>query len=310
MLGIHVFEKYRIEEYDEILFASTLLSVLSWKKFHGPVHLYTNSFFLEEMKKRGIDRHYEKIDIEFIPSKSDRVDKNTYWSWNKMRLIPELDGPFVLIDNDLWISDSLEFDTTKTFMAYHKEYIHYDIETKNFPDFDFMIPFDFVGRWKKWIMPMNTALLYVNGNKKFFKNWIRHAKIIAENSPDREGLKNPSVKTIFIEQRLLPMMAYEQDIDCSTFIPQIYNSHKSGANDESEWTPMISAWDDVMKEKFGKIHHIWGLKNHFDNKEIREYIIRSIISHLEEYSEEKEALNMIEKIRDLLETEEEVVHKN
>lgn len=310
MLGIHVFEKYNEAEWDEIMYASTLLSVLSWKKFHGPMHLYTNEFFLNELKKRGIDKYYDKIDTEFIESRSDSVDIETYWSWNKMRLVSKLEPPFVVVDNDLWLSSPLEFNEEKTFIGYHREYIGLDESIPNYPDFNEFLPSEYVGRWKRWIMPVNTALLYVSKNKEFFKNWINHARMISENSPGIEGLESRSAKTVFIEQRLLPILAEEHSIPYGTFITQIYNSGRGGATDGSEWMPPVWSWDDESKKKFGTIHHIWGFKNYYDIPEIREYVIVSVLSHLNEYPEIENHIEMVNKINGLLETVEQIDHKN
>lgn len=308
MLGIHVFEKHKEDKFDDILYSSTLLSVLSWKKFHGPIHLYTNTFFAEELKKRGIDKYYDRIDTEFIENRRDQIDTKIYWAWNKIRVAAKLEPPFVLLDTDLWLSSKLDFPEDKTFVAYHSVLLEKEME--DYPDIDSVLPKDLIGRWKKWIMPLNTALLFIQNKDQFFTNWMNTVKLIAESdSKNPEDSSNSYAKMIFVEERLLPMLADEFSIPYQTFISQIYNTSRIHFNDGTEWIPPVWAWDDELRLKFTKIHHIWGLKDYYENFEIREYLIKSMLSHLSEYEEIKNHEELISNLIYLMETEELNDHK-
>jgi hypothetical protein len=297
MLGVHVFEKRGPIEWEDEMLAVNLLSILSWKKFHGPIHLYTNEEYLETLRKWGIDKFYDKIDTHTLKQIPDRLNQKDYWAFGKIHVAGEISEPFVLIDTDLWLNGPLEFDNDYSFVAYHYE--NFDIESKLNPyvDFDNFIPEKWIGRWNKDIMPVNTALLWFNNN--VLKNeWIEIAKEIALQ-PNQTSLEDRfgSKKMVLIEQRILPMLAYERGLKYDTFIYHIYQSHLIGNREGFEWDPPTRDWNEQERKDFSKIRHIWGAKKYFKfDKEFKRDVFDCILYDFEPFKEKEEFKKLLSKL--------------
>jgi hypothetical protein len=289
ILGIHVFEQRGPIEWEEQMLAVNLLSALSWKKHHGKIHLYTNEKYLETLKKWGIDKVYDKIDTTTLSQIPDRLNSEDYWAFGKIHVSGEVSEPFVLLDTDLWINGPLNLDKSKDFIGYHFE--NFDEKHPNSPyiNFDSLIPEKWLGRWDKNIMPINTALIWFN-NESLKNEWIEVAKEIAlqENQPKIEDPLKVR-KMVLIEQRLIPMLAYERKLKYSTFIEPIYQSHLIGCMDGSEWDPNVKEWNSEMISKFSKIRHIWGNKKYFNKHiDLKKIIFNTILKDFEPYKEKEE----------------------
>jgi hypothetical protein len=304
MLGIHVWEKRKFDKYDPIMHAVCLLSILSWKKFHGKIHLYTNESYLQDLEQWGIDKYYDKIDLEKLKEIPKEIDQKEYWAWGKLQVAKSLKPPFVLVDNDLWLNEPLELPINNSFTGYHYEKFDRDYGSHTYPDFDDMIPEKYLGRWKKWIMSVNMGLCLIN-SKPLLDKWIECAEEIAKHKSPK--FAHPSAKICFVEQRLLPMIAYELGLNWGTFIDPIYNTHLVEMQNGSEWTPNFNEWTPEMLSEFIKIKHVWGLKNYFENENIRSMVINNVLSTFEMYPKEKEKhSDLLEEIKSfLLETSKE-----
>jgi hypothetical protein len=167
-----------------------------------------------------------------------------------------------------------------------------------------MISDKYLGRWKKWIMSVNMGLSLIN-SKPLLDKWIECAEEIAKHKSPK--FAHPSAKICFVEQRLLPMIAYELGLNWGTFIDPIYNTHLVEMQNGSEWTPNFNEWTPEMLSEFIKIKHVWGLKNYFENENIRSMVINNVLSTFEMYPKEKEKhSDLLEEIKSfLLETSKE-----
>lgn len=297
ILGVHVYEKRGPIEWEEELLAVNLLSILSWKRFHGRIHLYTNDEYLETLKKWGIDKLYDKIDTQTLKQIPDRLNQKEYWAFGKIHIAGEITEPFVLIDTDLWINAPLDFNEKSAFTAYHFENFDERFPLNPYVDFDNLIPPKWLGRWKKDIMPVNTALLWVN--HQLLKNeWVEIAKEIALQT-DQVELEDPhnSKKMVLIEQRILPMLAFERGLKYDTFIYHIYQSHLSGYFDGSEWDPHVKEWSEGERMDFEKIRHIWGGKRFFgSDPEFKKAVFDCILRDFEPYSEKEDYKELLTKL--------------
>jgi hypothetical protein len=297
ILGVHVYEKRGPIEWEEELLAVTLLSVLSWKRFHGRIHLYTNEEYLETLRKWGIDKLYDKIDTDTLKQIPDRLNQKEYWAFGKIHVAGEIDEPFVLVDNDLWINSPLQFDERNSFTAYHFENFDENFPLNPYVDFDNLIPPKWLGRWRKDIMPVNTALLWINNNN--LKNeWVETAKEIALQT-DQVILEDPhnSKKMVLVEQRILPMIAFERNLRYNTFIYHIYQSHLSGYFDGSEWDPHVKDWNQKERTDFEEIRHIWGGKRFFESDmEFRKAVFDCILRDFDPYPEKEDFKELLSKL--------------
>ena len=301
MLGIHVWEKRKFDKYDPIMHAVCLLSILSWKKFHGKIHLYTNEAYLNDLKSWGIDKYYDKIDLDTLKEIPKEINQKEYWAWGKLQVAKKQRPPFVMIDNDLWINEALNLPIENALTGYHFEKFDREFGSLTYPDFDTMIPKKYLGKWKKWIMPVNMALCFIN-SKDLLDTWIKYAEEISMNvTPAMEDY--PSAKICFVEQRLLPMIAYELGMKWGTFVEPIYNTHLSHLRNGSEWTPQLHDWSPEMLSDFSKFKHVWGLKHYFHEEQTRSIVINHIISTFDTYPKEKEKhKDLLDEIKSFLET--------
>jgi hypothetical protein len=284
ILVVHVFEKRGPIEWEEALISIALLSAMSWKKYHGRIALYTNEEYLESLRKWGVDKIYDYIDTETLKTIPEGVDTSTFWAYGKIHVASKINEPFVLVDNDLWLEGPLEFRSDRDFIAYHFENFNENFENSYYINFDSMIPKKWIGRWDKELLVTNTALLWIN-NKHLIDKWVYFATEIAkyDSNPDIDSIK----KMIFVEQRLLPMIAKELNLKYSTFIHQIYLSSSVHSNDGSEWDPHFKDWNQRDREVFSKIVHIWGLKKYFtESPEIRQLVFNKILHGFEKYTQD------------------------
>lgn len=275
--GIHVFEKRGDDSWTEMSFAVQLLSIVSWKKFHGRIELYTNEEHLEDLKIRGIDKLYDKIDIELLKTMPE-MDKHKYWAFGKMYIASKLEPPFVLIDTDLWIDAPIEFAKDSAYQAFHLESFDMSYSDNIYLDFENNIPKKWIGRWKKDLMPTNTAILRIN-DKDLLKEWYECALEVAQQENQiivREVLH--SYYMTFVEQRLLPMIAYEMGKIYRVIHPSIYKSFvKSSTGDE--WHPKIETLGPQEQMRFMTIRHIWGMKHLLFQHHDLKMIVASVIKY-------------------------------
>lgn len=298
MLGIHVWEKRKFDKYDSIMHAVCLLSVISWKKFHGKIHLYTNEAYLQDLEEWGIDKYYDKIDTTKLKEIPEDIEIKDFWAWGKLHIAKDLKPPYVILDNDLWLNEPLKLPIENAFTGYHYESFDPSIESGQYPDFDFMLPKKYLGLWKKWILPVNMALCFVN-SKHLQSEWLKVAEDIAKHKSEEKF--GSSAKMCFVEQRLLPMIAYEMGFKYGTFVEPIYNTHFSHLQNGMEWTPNYKQWDEFTIHEFSKIKHVWGLKHNMENENIRKAIIFQIIQTFEKYPNEMENhKNLLDEIKSFL----------
>lgn len=286
-LGIHVFEQIDDLEWESELVGFNLLSALSWKKFHGPVHLYCNTTYLNTLKKWGVDVVYDSINTEIIDNKPTELDYKEFWAYSKFVVLESLIGstePFTLIDTDLWLLDKIDLDKDVDVIMYHKE--NFDINYWNniYFDFDQFIPQHIKSlELDKTILPTNGALLHIK-NPKFLLEWLQLSKDVVDfNYINKIQLNNNSTKMCFIEQRLLPMLLQKQGFKYETFIKQVYQSQLVELQDGSEWLPRIENSSDIELTNFQKIKHVWGMKRYFKYPEIRNLVLDSTITCLSQY---------------------------
>ena len=276
--GIHVFEKRENDGWNELSFAVQLLSIISWKKFYGRIELYTNEEHLEDLKIRGIDVYYDKIDTELLKTMPE-LDKKKYWAFGKMYVASKLEPPFVLLDTDLWFDYPIVFNEDIAYQAYHFESFDKNYSENIYLDFENNIPVKWIGRWKKDLMPTNTAILRIN-DKELLKEWYECALEIAQQ--ENQIIVDDNVHSYymtFVEQRLLPMIAYEMGKSYRVILPSIYKSYVRNGRGE-EWQPMLNELSEKDRIKFMSTRHVWGMKSLLPQNEG----LKNIISHVLHYS--------------------------
>ena len=281
LTGVHIFEKLGPIEWEDELIAIQAISALSWKKFHGRIELYCNEEHLESLKKWGVDKIYDKINTTLLSTAPKNIDRNEYWTFCKIYVSANLKPPFVLVDNDLWITDELNFDTSKSFVAYHEENYDWSKPYNFYVNFDNFIPEKYINYFDLNVKPTNVALLFWN-DEELLKSWYDVVyEILNEN---RNCELSKLEKMTFLEQWLLPMNAVKNKKDYSTILPQAYNSHINGDVFHPElWSPPVSGWNETHYVNFNKIKHVWGLKRYFSDQTILREVFETLLISAKKY---------------------------
>lgn len=290
--AIHVFQKRIENDWNELSFAVQLLSIVSWKKYHGKIVLYTNEEHLQDLKDRGIDVLYDEIDTETLKA-CPSVETNKYWAFEKIYVASLQEEPFVLLDNDLWLEAPLQFNENLAVQGFHFESFDVNFPYNRYMDFDNSLPEKWIGRWNKELMPFNTAILFMN-NKALVQEWYKCALEIAQQ-PNQIEVDQAvySYYMTFIEQRLLPMISYEMGMPYGTFTSIIYLSYASGI-DGDEWYPPYSEETQDQYESFRKVRHVWGMKHAITQDEVAKNLVYQAIElAYNRYEETKEYQNLL-----------------
>jgi hypothetical protein len=285
MNAYHVYYQngtHQKNEYEAIDYLVHIASILFWKKNHGNINLYCNSEYLYTLSKWGIDKLYNNINTECLDKMPYVESSKKYWSFCKIHAakhISEVENDFCIIDTDLWIQEPINIDPEFQFIGYHPEQ---NSEEPLNPYIDpkyFMNKKDYsLSSWD--ILPINCAFLYLN-SKDLVKEWYKWSVKVVELNKDKDILEN-SADTIFIEQRLLPTIAYELGMRIGTLIPNVYQPHIPANDLGTEWEPRIG-YDELNQYMSWNIKHVWGLKKMYDNEDIRNLIIYTVINSLDSY---------------------------
>ena len=284
-LGIHVFEELDLDWEEEII-CINLLSILSWKRFHGPIQIYCNTKYKQTLQKWGLDSLYDKINTDVIDNKPLDIDYEQNWAFVKFLVLKEVKNltPFTLVDNDLWIIKRLDMNSQNDVTMYHFEGFSNDYINNIYEDFDYLVPQKVINlNLDKNISPTNTALLSIN-NGSFIDEWVNLCEEIASYNKNIElRTRNKSIKMCFLEQRLLPMLLTKRGLTYSTYLEHTYLSHKAEPQDGSEWYPLLENSTESQIDKFSSIKHVWGMKKLFRHFEVRKLIITNCLTNLMEY---------------------------
>jgi hypothetical protein len=306
MKGYHIYSQFKEDsQYDSINHLALLASILTWKKNFGSIHLYTNKRFLESISKWNIHLEYDSIDtyeLENIPHK-DYLEK--YWTFPKIyvtNIIAQRGEPFALVDTDLWIKDSSVINFDKDIYFYHSEIFNEELINSTYPNPKLWLTESELIEYDWNTLPINTALVFFNSNfQSLISEWYSFSEKIIKRCKDSPTTNvNPSVHTLFLEQRMLSTMAKQMGIDYGMILPSSFITHVDTIKDAGkEWSPTLDSSDELIKIK-KSIKHIWGIKKYYDNPIIREMVVSNILNTLEEFDEVKKKYDKLYKEVSLL----------
>jgi len=211
--------QYGMEEYDIL---STILSALLWRKLNGPIKLYTDTFGLAYYERMGMtDLWNGGIDTEVLDNIPSDIPADIFWAGGKIYAIQKEDGPFVMMDTDLMVWQSLtplikDYQT----LAFHPESME-SYESGYLPLEMLKTPPRYTpdSSWDWTQNPVNTALTYYAGDwgtKSFKKYYTDSAIKFMRGNTQRP--KEMVSQMIFAEQRLYAMCAKKQFGKVPTFL--------------------------------------------------------------------------------------------
>jgi len=316
MNAFHIYyqKDEEISNNDLINLLVQFASIKFWKKNQGEIHLYCNENHLKTLEKWEIDKFYDSINLDCLEDMPYFNYQDKYWSFCKIhaiKKIAELYDEFVVLDTDLWIQESIKIDPSFQIIGYHEEDVIEDESNPYVNPSNFLNSFDINSI--DWSMnPMNCAFLYLN-SKELVDEWYKWVLKTIELNKEKETLVL-SADTIFIEQRLLTAIAYTLKMRVGKLLPNVYQPHIPCDEFGNEWVPKIG-YNLENQYVTWNIKHVWGLKKSYDEAEIRNMVISTVVSSLDTFIEgwkndipdlnkevieiQKEALNEMEQVLQL-----------
>jgi len=259
-------------------------SIKFWKKNQGEIHLYCNENHLKTLEKWGIDKFYDSINLDCLEDMPYFNYQDKYWSFCKIhaiKKIAELYSEFVVLDTDLWIQEPIKIDPSFQIIGYHEEDVIEDQSNPYVNPGNFLNSFDINSI--DWSMnPINCAFLYLN-SKELVDEWYKWVLKTIESNKEKETLIL-SADTIFIEQRLLTAIAYTLKMRVGKLIPNVYQPHIPCDEFGNEWIPKIG-YNLENQYITWNIKHVWGLKKSYNDPEIRNMVISTVVSSLDTFIE-------------------------
>jgi hypothetical protein len=286
MTGYHIYYQTKEDgEFEALNYLAQLASIKFWKKYYGSIKLYCNQRYLESISKYGLDEEYDEIDTQFLETIPYQEYADRYWSFCKIYLankIAQEETSFCILDTDIWISKPNLISNKEDVVFYHKEDFREDYKMNPYPD-----PINWIEdvnyNWD--IYPRNCAIICFNSNfKELIAKWLEVSIQVIEQTHSKQfSFENKNSSTIFIEQRLLPVLIDKLGLTMGEVFPSVYQSDKDGF-DGHEWVPRIDS-SEYLTYLASVIKHIWGVKRYYDQAVVRRLAIDICFEALNRYGE-------------------------
>ena len=209
--------------YSNLEKAFLYTSILTWKHFY-PEHttnLYCDSHSKQLISDMGILDLWDNVNTEVLDKKQYEFNEDAFWASSKLKVIKELEAPFVIIDLDLFIKsrfipeDYWQQDVIGNFM---------EITTKHYPEpyqirkYMELPNFD----WDE--KAINVAFLYIN-NESLRKEYAQTALEWMETMTEKGGVIN-GLNMVFCEQKLLWQLIKKHNFNAKFLFNQTLICHK------------------------------------------------------------------------------------
>jgi hypothetical protein len=281
MLGVHVYKPndtrnfyrsnskefiqpstylYGLEDYEIVIM---YLSILNWKKFNGPINLYTTLDGYDVFDKLQILPFYNKVDVDILSQQNEKynIDHRNFWAACKIQLINQLPAPFTILDLDLYVETDLE---QAGFFTKQLGVLHFEKHSLSYP-FPYTIPgYNLPEDWSWDSYPVNSALVYFGDNE--FKTKYTEASLnFMHNNEGKFVMDKINARMIFAEQRLLGEMIKQHNVEYVNIIDGLYYPYHDTDN--------CYGFTDVMNVRTARfIETDDGLHKHSNIKEVEHYI--------------------------------------
>jgi hypothetical protein len=309
MKGYHVYtQSEESKYYDPIDDIVLLLSIISWKKYFGPIHLYCNQKYLDRISKWGLHLEYSNIDTNELENNIPfKKYLNEYFAFSKIyitKLLSEKNEPFTIVDTDLWINSPFSipnvdmlFNHDEIVTSHEDHYPNGYIYPKYFlnEDDDDLNMFNHVSN------PINASInFYISNFQNPINDWYDFVIKVINRNKDIKNEIGRNAKMLFIEQQAFPKFLEKHNTNFDFILHSSYlaNSYSGLSGDGKEWQPSIT----LRPTEAGLIKHIWGLKHYYNNQYIRKVIIELILNSLQSYPPEihKKYNSLISTVKNLI----------
>lgn len=296
--GYHVFwsapkvKRKQILMHNFELFVLALSANIYRNVSKSKITFYTDSTGLEFIKKNKIATIWNKIDTDLIQdfvSHFSDLPPQGYENAGKAYIEAVHDTPYLYIDNDVILSESIPEKICKYDMAYAhlelfdgspKKYKHnYEKFKMGYPDPDkYTIPLGYKFNknfdWNSKFI-FNTSLLYLNNNK-LKESYQKELFAFLKGNTVPKDIRYRTAQFIFLDQRLLGLIA-EKNYKCISLLNKYWDLNTGYFYIEKNRPnmPYIS-----------KYHHTWLMKKFIaQSKVVETEYIRQILNNYKDQTD-------------------------
>jgi hypothetical protein len=205
---------YQMEDFELL---TTILSAAAWRRFNGPIKLYTDRVGEAYYRRLGMTKLWDGgIDTAILESLPTAISHDVFWTAGRVAALRAEAAPFVSLDTDLVVWGPLADLITSDFMALHPEPSHHGVYR---PRCELSTPPGYA--WQEWDWdesPCNASLTYYADDRLTKMFYDEAMAFIVGNSIQREAIGRLPVHDVFVAQRLLPMCALRLGIRPAYFL--------------------------------------------------------------------------------------------
>ncbi len=240
--GVHVLTApaaSALEMYDFEV-AAMVLSAKNWRAHCGPMVLFVNRRALDFVKKLGVVSLYDRLHL-FHPGDFAGINRCYFWAAGKVVAAGKVSLPFAIVDLDCFVRRRPKFDLDAAVQPLNFErnyHCYQNCEAK----YGGLLPGFSPNDWDA--TPVNVGLL------GYYDSRLRDAYVSAAVDAMRRitaaDHRYPGVNPfrdhiIFVEQKLLPMMAHQAALELSVFEDGFYDGYLATE----------------------RLTHLWGIKGEY-----------------------------------------------
>ena len=254
----------------------TMLSAVYWKKYNGPIKLYTDSVGASFYQRFGLLDLYDEIDIKYLNnySKTD-IDAAYFWTSGKIKCLANMTEPFVFLDQDMIIKEKLpdwSYDNDLTIAHWEIGRGYYYFTKEKFKKEITHIPWIENYNTDDW--SPNTSFLQFNNRDiiKEYHEW--HKKLVTTN-----GEEIPEWFWLLTDQGILGHIIRENDYKVNSLTQKISLSHHNIVNADQRYKGKAEKWYQLVQpnvdingeEKEFYFEHVWLDKINTQNLKTNEW---------------------------------------
>ncbi|MEU6077260.1 hypothetical protein [Micromonospora sp. NPDC047074] len=213
---------------------TTVLSVRSWQRFHGPVRLHTDHDGARLLDGLGLLDIYADVTEDLSGIDPGDIDPVVYYTGGKLVALAAERAPVAMLDLDLFLVRPV--DTARAdFVFAHRERANGDI----YPPLDRLPGADRIaGTPPDWAA--NTALAVFNDDRHRAAFTATAARFMRGNA-DPAGCA-PVALPAFCEQRLVLVEADRLGLTCAPVIPAVWDPLLRDWSGDTSGVPFRHTW--------------------------------------------------------------------
>lgn len=233
----------------------TILSILRWKQYNGPIKLYTDSVGLNFYSKFQINQLYDDINTSVLNDYTE-IDAAHFWTSGKIHCLQFEKEPFTFLDQDFIVRGKLpEYTKQKDIVIGHWEiprgYYYFTKDQFDREITHYKLPEDY--NPNAWIP--NTSFMCIN-NLDLVKDYVAEHKKMVETSNEV-----PEWFWLLTDQGVLGQTIRHFKYNADTLTDRVFLSDSDYGNPTSRHLGISEAWYypipfDIKKDQL-EWEHVW-----------------------------------------------------